>query len=195
MNRTSESRRACQTVLAGILQGLLPALAPVLPHMAEDAWQHLPWSAPAESVFQASCLTLAAQAASGSSWPSVSVACRCTVCTDACDAASGAAAQGQGSTANMHDVLLQDGQGKARWTSQTLSPLGPDREACRSLAIFPTLQAGWQTPPPEWRSLPAEEADTFRSLLAIRAEVNQVGIWRKPSGLLIVTCQWLAHIS
>ena len=43
--------RACQTVLAALLGGLLPAIAPVLPHMAEDAWQALPYAAPAESVF------------------------------------------------------------------------------------------------------------------------------------------------
>jgi isoleucyl-tRNA synthetase len=44
--------RACQTVLAALAARLLPALAPVLPHMAEDAWQHLPWPQPAASVFQ-----------------------------------------------------------------------------------------------------------------------------------------------
>lgn len=44
--------RSCQTVLAALAMRLLPALAPVLPHMAEDAWQHLPWPAPAASVFQ-----------------------------------------------------------------------------------------------------------------------------------------------
>ena len=35
------------------VQGLLPALAPMVPHLAEDAWQSLPWAAPATSVFQA----------------------------------------------------------------------------------------------------------------------------------------------
>ena len=34
-------------------QGLLPALAPMVPHLAEDAWQALPWAAPTTSVFQA----------------------------------------------------------------------------------------------------------------------------------------------
>ncbi len=34
-------------------QGLLPALAPIVPHLAEDAWQALPWAAPRASVFQA----------------------------------------------------------------------------------------------------------------------------------------------
>lgn len=49
----SPERRACQTVLAALLQGLLPLIAPVLPHMAEDAWQALPYAAPHASVFQA----------------------------------------------------------------------------------------------------------------------------------------------
>ncbi len=38
-------------MLAALLGGLIPAIAPVLPHMAEDAWQALPYPAPAESVF------------------------------------------------------------------------------------------------------------------------------------------------
>lgn len=36
-------RRACQTVLAALLEGMLPVIAPLLPHMAEDAWQNLPY--------------------------------------------------------------------------------------------------------------------------------------------------------
>ncbi len=39
-------------MLAAVVRGLLPAVAPVVPHMAEDAWSHLPWSAGAPSVFQ-----------------------------------------------------------------------------------------------------------------------------------------------
>ena len=35
------------------LQGMLPAIAPVLAHMAEDAWEHLPWPQPKRSVFEA----------------------------------------------------------------------------------------------------------------------------------------------
>ncbi|KAL3159350.1 hypothetical protein ABBQ32_011301 [Trebouxia sp. C0010 RCD-2024] len=49
----SFDRRACQTVLASLLQGMLPCVAPLLPHLAEDAWEHLPWPAPTKSVFQA----------------------------------------------------------------------------------------------------------------------------------------------
>lgn len=53
--RAAESfdRRACQTVLAALLQGLLPCVAPLLPHLAEDAWGSLPWPVPAKSVFRA----------------------------------------------------------------------------------------------------------------------------------------------
>lgn len=35
-------RRSCQTVLAAVTKGMLSALAPMLPHLAEDAWQNLP---------------------------------------------------------------------------------------------------------------------------------------------------------
>ncbi|EIE27214.1 isoleucyl-tRNA synthetase [Coccomyxa subellipsoidea C-169] len=52
----SFDRRAAQTVLHSLLQGLLPALAPIVPHLAEDAWQALPWEAPSVSVFQAGWL-------------------------------------------------------------------------------------------------------------------------------------------
>ena len=50
--------RSCQTVLAAVLRGLLAALGPILPHLAEDAWQSL---SPAltqgqPSVFQAGWL-------------------------------------------------------------------------------------------------------------------------------------------
>ncbi len=41
----SADRRACQTVLAALLEGMLPLIAPLLPHMAEDAWQNLPYAA------------------------------------------------------------------------------------------------------------------------------------------------------
>ena len=49
----SADRRACQTTLDALLRGLLPLIAPLLPHMAEDAWQALPYAAPTTSVFQA----------------------------------------------------------------------------------------------------------------------------------------------
>jgi isoleucyl-tRNA synthetase len=34
------------------VQGLLPAIAPMLPHLAEDAWEHLPYERPTASIFQ-----------------------------------------------------------------------------------------------------------------------------------------------
>lgn len=44
-------RRSCQTVLAIIVENLARAIAPVLSHMAEDIWQHLPYPVPHKSVF------------------------------------------------------------------------------------------------------------------------------------------------
>lgn len=41
---SAADRRACQTVLAALLEGMLPLIAPLLPHMAEDAWQNLPYA-------------------------------------------------------------------------------------------------------------------------------------------------------
>jgi isoleucyl-tRNA synthetase len=49
----SKDRRAAQTVLDALLRGLLPLVAPLTPHMAEDAWQCLPYAKPTTSVFQA----------------------------------------------------------------------------------------------------------------------------------------------
>lgn len=45
-------RRSCQTVLHAVLEGFAKAIAPILPHMAEDIWQTLPYDAPTESVFE-----------------------------------------------------------------------------------------------------------------------------------------------
>ena len=41
--RGSGDRRACQTVSCELLLGLVSCLAPLTPHLAEDAWSHLPW--------------------------------------------------------------------------------------------------------------------------------------------------------
>ena len=51
----STTCRSCQTVLAAIAKGLLAALAPILPHLAEDAWQSLPstYTGTHDSVFLA----------------------------------------------------------------------------------------------------------------------------------------------
>lgn len=38
-------RRSCQTVVKQVLEGLAKSIAPILPHMAEDIWQNLPYRA------------------------------------------------------------------------------------------------------------------------------------------------------
>ena len=50
-------RRSCQTVIHALIEGFAKALAPILPHMAEDIWQNLPYDKATESVF-------------GGGWPS-----------------------------------------------------------------------------------------------------------------------------
>lgn len=45
-------RRSCQTVLHACLEGFAKSIAPVLPHMAEDIWQNLPYDKSTESVFE-----------------------------------------------------------------------------------------------------------------------------------------------
>ncbi|GMH36377.1 hypothetical protein BSKO_04245 [Bryopsis sp. KO-2023] len=51
--KTSFSRRSCQTVLNDLLFGMLTASAPILPHLAEDAWSNLHVSDQEASVFKA----------------------------------------------------------------------------------------------------------------------------------------------
>lgn len=45
-------RRSCQTVIQACLEGFAKAVSPILPHMAEDIWQNLPYGKPTESVFE-----------------------------------------------------------------------------------------------------------------------------------------------
>ena len=45
-------RRSCQTVLHACLEGFTKAIAPILPHMAEDIWQNLPYTKTTASVFE-----------------------------------------------------------------------------------------------------------------------------------------------
>jgi isoleucyl-tRNA synthetase len=45
-------RRSCQTVIHACLEGFAKAIAPILPHMAEDIWQKLPYETSTESVFE-----------------------------------------------------------------------------------------------------------------------------------------------
>lgn len=40
---TSSTRRSCQTVLAAHLFSIARVVAPILPHLAEDVWQNLPF--------------------------------------------------------------------------------------------------------------------------------------------------------
>jgi len=54
----SHRRRSCQTVLANAVENLARAIAPVLCHMAEDIWQHLPYTTPSHSVFESGWMKL-----------------------------------------------------------------------------------------------------------------------------------------
>eukprot|EP00522_Entomoneis_paludosa_P005428 CAMPEP_0172473536 /NCGR_PEP_ID=MMETSP1065-20121228/68904_1 /TAXON_ID=265537 /ORGANISM="Amphiprora paludosa, Strain CCMP125" /LENGTH=1071 /DNA_ID=CAMNT_0013231711 /DNA_START=96 /DNA_END=3311 /DNA_ORIENTATION=- len=45
-------RRSCQTVIYSCLEGFAKAAAPLLPHLAEDIWQNLPYEKATESVFE-----------------------------------------------------------------------------------------------------------------------------------------------
>lgn len=40
---TSFTRRSCQTVLAAHIVSIARIIAPILPHLAEDVWQNLPF--------------------------------------------------------------------------------------------------------------------------------------------------------
>ena len=46
-------RRTCQTTMQLLLEGMATAMSPLLPHMAEDIWQNLPYTRPTTSIFQA----------------------------------------------------------------------------------------------------------------------------------------------
>ncbi len=45
-------RRSCQTVIHACLEGFAKAISPILPHMAEDIWQNLPYEKSTESLFE-----------------------------------------------------------------------------------------------------------------------------------------------
>jgi isoleucyl-tRNA synthetase len=57
----SPRRRSCQTVMAVALENLAKAIAPVLCHLAEDIWQHIPYKTPYQSVFEAGWVKLEEQ--------------------------------------------------------------------------------------------------------------------------------------
>ena len=42
--RNSQTRTACQTILVAHLLFIVWVIAPILPHMANDAWQHMPFT-------------------------------------------------------------------------------------------------------------------------------------------------------
>lgn len=48
-----QRRRSCQTVLQKVIEGIARAASPILPHLAEDIWQNLPYDTGSESVFLA----------------------------------------------------------------------------------------------------------------------------------------------
>jgi isoleucyl-tRNA synthetase len=45
-------RRACQTAIYKILEQFAVIMAPIVPHMAEDVWQNIPYTRPTTSVFE-----------------------------------------------------------------------------------------------------------------------------------------------
>jgi isoleucyl-tRNA synthetase len=51
-------RRSCQTVLAIAIENLAKAIAPVLSHLAEDIWQHMPYETGDRSVFESGWVVL-----------------------------------------------------------------------------------------------------------------------------------------
>lgn len=61
---TSYTRRSCQTVLSAHLLSIVRVIAPILPHLAEDVWQNLPfqyiteYGSAAEYVFESRWPTL-----------------------------------------------------------------------------------------------------------------------------------------
>ena len=59
---TSFTRRSCQTVLSAHLLSIVRVIAPILPHLAEDVWQNLPFAYTLED-------GLAAEFVFESKWP------------------------------------------------------------------------------------------------------------------------------
>jgi isoleucyl-tRNA synthetase len=45
-------RRSCQTVMKLLLENFAKAIAPILPHMAEDVWLNVPYQTSTTSIFQ-----------------------------------------------------------------------------------------------------------------------------------------------
>ena len=51
-SKNDKRRRSCQTVLFHLLDQMTLLLAPILPHMAEDVWQNIPFETEHSSVFE-----------------------------------------------------------------------------------------------------------------------------------------------
>eukprot|EP00605_Chrysophyceae_sp_TOSAG23-4_P002147 GSChrysophyteH1.ASY1.ANO1.2375.1 assembled CDS len=51
--KDEERRRSCQTVIQILVETLAVLMAPIVPHMAEDVWQNLPYQPSCSSVFYA----------------------------------------------------------------------------------------------------------------------------------------------
>jgi len=51
-SKSDHRRRSCQTVIAIVLEQLATVVAPIVPHMAEEVWQSIPYSKPSLSVFE-----------------------------------------------------------------------------------------------------------------------------------------------
>ena len=45
-------RRSCQTVISALCEQLSIAMAPIVPHMAEEIWQNIPYKKPCLSIFE-----------------------------------------------------------------------------------------------------------------------------------------------
>jgi len=81
-------RRSCQTVLKEVVEVLLSCIAPILPHMAEDAFLNIPWHVQHQSVFQAGWKTVDFKGHDDAKWAQVrAVRDDVNVCMEAARAA------------------------------------------------------------------------------------------------------------
>jgi len=55
---TDPRRRSCQTVMHYLIENLSRAVAPIMPHLAEDIWQYVPYKPSHASVFESGWLDL-----------------------------------------------------------------------------------------------------------------------------------------
>ena len=69
--RTDAGARACVYALRRAGPRFTAVFAPILPHMAEDVWQNLPYEVPEQSVFQAGWPSTSYPAADREGWMAV----------------------------------------------------------------------------------------------------------------------------